>query len=223
MQLQVFAERLGYSFSDEKLLGMALTHRSMGSRNNGRLEFLGDAVLGLCISERLFELFPDVEEGDLSRLRASLVNRETLADIASTLGLGDQLRLGGGELKSGGFRRGSILADALEAVIGAVYIDGGFLPARELVDRLYQEKLSSLPPPQELKDPKTRLQERLQGQGLSLPDYRVEQILGKEHEQQFRVLCSVSGSDLKGRGEGGSRRKAEQAAAAALLKRLDND
>lgn len=221
MPVPVFVERLGYSFSDTQLLEVALTHRSMGRRNNERLEFLGDAVLGLCISERLFELFPDVEEGDLSRLRASLVNRESLAEIASDLDLGEQLRLGGGELKSGGFRRSSILADALEAIIGAVYLDGGFTAARALINRLYRGKLSSLPPPQELKDPKTRLQEVLQSRNLSLPEYEVEQILGKEHEQRFRVVCRVPSSDLKGRGEGGSRRKAEQAAAAAVLRKLD--
>jgi len=222
LPLPVLAERLGYAFGDVQLLEVALTHRSLGRRNNERLEFLGDAVLGLCISERLYSLFPEVEEGDLSRLRASLVNREALAEIATGLELGDFLKLGGGELKSGGFRRSSILADALEAIIGAVYLDGGFLSARDLINRLYRDKLSSLPPPHELKDPKTRLQEVLQSRSLSLPEYEVEQILGKEHEQCFRVVCRVPSSDLKGRGEGASRRKAEQSAAAAILRKLES-
>ena len=202
------------------MLETALTHRSMGRKNNERLEFLGDAVLGLCVSESLYELFPQVEEGDLSRLRASLVNRETLAAIAGELALGDELLLGGGELKSGGFRRSSILADALEAVIGAVYLDGGFEPAQRLIQSLYADRLKRLPPPAELKDPKTRLQECLQGQGLQLPEYHVEAILGKDHEQRFQVICSVPGSTFRAQGEGSSRRKAEQAAAAAVLKRL---
>jgi len=205
------------------LLETALTHRSVGRNNNERLEFLGDSVLGLCISERLYEKFPDVEEGDLSRLRASLVNRDTLAEIAAELELGEELRLGGGELKSGGFRRASILADSVEAVIGAVYIDGGFQSARSLIHRLYESRLSDLPPPQQLKDPKTRLQERLQGQGDSLPVYEVIGITGKEHDQCFQVACHVPDTDLKARGRGQSRRKAEQAAAAGILELLDHE
>jgi len=216
-------EQLGYEFQDAALLDMALTHRSVGKSNNERLEFLGDAVLGLCIAEQLFNAFPDVEEGDLSRLRASLVNRESLADIASGLGLGEFLHLGGGELKSGGFRRASILADALEAIIGAVYMDGGFEASRNLIEKLYRSRLSSLPPPQELKDPKTRLQENLQGRGYPLPHYEVETISGKDHNQVFRVICSVPESSLSARGEGSSRRKAEQAAAAVVLERLSNE
>jgi ribonuclease III len=160
--LDKFCARLGYDFRNPDLLDNALTHRSRGNRNNERLEFLGDAVLGLCISETLYERFPEVEEGDLSRLRASLVNRDTLADVAAGLDFGDLLRLGSGELKSGGFRRRSIQADALEAIFGAVYLDGGFDAARGAINRLFEGLFDGLPPPQHLKDPKTRLQELLQ-------------------------------------------------------------
>jgi ribonuclease-3 len=218
--LESFCSRLGYLFRDTGLLDNALTHRSRGNRNNERLEFLGDAVLGLCISELLYERFPDVEEGDLSRLRASLVNRETLADIAATLELGELLRLGSGELKSGGFRRRSILADALEAVLGAIYLDGGFDAAGQVIKHLFAERLDKLPPPESLKDAKTRLQEILQGRGHALPEYSVESVSGRDHEQVFHVRCQLPALDLEASGSGGSRRKAEQAAASALLEKL---
>ncbi len=221
MSLDRLLETLGYHFRDQSLLEAALTHRSLGRNNNERLEFLGDAVLGLCVSELLYRAFPQVEEGDLSRLRASLVNQETLAEIAAEMDLGTYLRLGGGELKSGGFRRASILSDGLEAILGAVYLDGGFSPARDLIRQLYQERVRRLPPPEQLKDPKTRLQECLQGRGLSLPVYAVESISGKEHAQVFEVSCVVPDTNFQSRGRGGSRRKAEQAAAAALLEKVN--
>jgi len=210
-------EQLGYRFSDPHLLKTALTHRSVGRENYERLEFLGDSVLGLCISEQLYHLFPSVEEGDLSRLRASLVNRESLAEIGAQIDIGEQLHLGGGELKSGGFRRVSILADAVEAVIGAVYLDGGFSPCREVINGLYRDRLKNLPPPHELKDPKTRLQETLQGRGHALPIYEVVAVTGKEHDQNFKVSCRVPETSLSAHGQGQSRRKAEQAAASGIL------
>lgn len=223
MSLSLLMERMQYRFADESLLATALTHRSMGSNNNERLEFLGDAVLGLCIAEVLYRRDSRVGEGDLSRLRASLVNRDSLAELAADLDLGSELRLGGGELKSGGFRRDSILADALEAVIGAVYLDGGGEAAFAFIRRIYRDRLAALPSPDSLKDPKTRLQEALQGNGYSLPEYEVSAISGKEHDQRFHVSCRIPGTELGASGEGKSRRRAEQAAASKVLEQLTND
>jgi ribonuclease-3 len=214
------AARLGHRFADPAVLAAALTHRSAGRTNYERLEFLGDAVLTLVVSELLYHEFAEADEGDLSRYRATLVSGSMLAEIATALGVGEQLRLGGGELKSGGFRRGSILADALEGVIGAVYVDGGFEAAREVVMRLYAGRLQSLPIAHDLKDAKTRLQEELQRRGLALPAYMVEGVSGEPHEQRFVVACEVSGLGLRTLGEGTSRRRAEQAAAQRLLESL---
>ena len=214
------AARLGHGFADPAVLTAALTHRSAGRINYERLEFLGDAVLTLVVSELLYREFTTASEGDLSRYRATLVSGSMLAAIATELGLGEQLRLGGGELKSGGFRRGSILADALEGVIGAVYVDGGFEAARAVVARLYAGRLERLPVPHELKDAKTRLQEELQRRGLPLPAYVVEGVSGEPHEQQFAVACEVTSLRMKTRGEGSSRRRAEQEAAQRLLDAL---
>ncbi len=211
---------LGYPFQDQALLERALTHRSAGSRNNERLEFLGDAVLGMLIAEVLYRSFPEHSEGELSRLRSTLVRRETLAVIARELGLGEHLHLGSGELKSGGFRRDSILADALEAIIGAVYLDGGLEAARALVQRLWQGHLEHLPAAAVLKDAKTRLQEYLQARHLGLPEYRVLGISGQAHEQTFEVECRVEAVDEVTRATGSSRRRAEQQAAADMLERL---
>jgi ribonuclease-3 len=211
------AARLGHGFADPVVLTAALTHRSAGRTNYERLEFLGDAVLTLVVSELLYREFTTANEGDLSRYRATLVSGSMLAAIAAELGLGEQLRLGGGELKSGGFRRGSILADALEGVIGAVYVDGGFEAARAVVARLYAGRLERLPVPHELKDAKTRLQEELQRRGLPLPAYVVEGVSGEPHEQHFAVACEVTSLRMKTRGEGSSRRRAEQEAAQRLL------
>ena len=215
--------RLGYTSRDGALIEAALTHRSAGGDNNERLEFLGDGVLNCAIADLLYREFPDADEGELSRLRASLVKGETLADMAAQLGLGDHLNLGSGELKSGGFRRESILADALEAVFGAVYLDGGFEAAREVIERLMRPRLAGLPAAvAELKDPKTRLQEWLQGKGLALPVYRVEKVEGEAHLQVFTVTCEVRGFKLRETGVGPSRRRAEQAAAQAVLTILES-
>jgi ribonuclease III len=212
----------GYRFDDDALLVRALTHRSAGSQHYERLEYLGDAALSLVVAEALFRRLPEASEGHLSRLRASLVRRSSLADMARKLGIPARLRLGPGELKSGGFRRDSILADALEAVLGAIYLDGGLEALRPVVVRLYGERLEALPAHETLKDPKTLLQERLQAQGLPLPQYRIHAIEGEDHRQQFTVVCQVEGLAVEASGSGGSRRAAEQAAAALMLTRLDD-
>lgn len=214
------AARLGHRFADPAVLAAALTHRSAGRINYERLEFLGDAVLTLVVSELLYREFATASEGDLSRYRATLVSGSMLAAIAAELGLGEQLRLGGGELKSGGFRRGSILSDALEGVIGAVYVDGGFEAARGVIGQLYAGRLERLPVPHELKDAKTRLQEELQRRGLTLPAYTVESVSGEAHEQHFAVACEVAALGIRTRGDGSSRRRAEQKAAGRLLEIL---
>lgn len=210
---------LGYDFHQADLLEEALTHRSAGGRNNERLEFLGDAILGLVIAEWLYELRARASEGELSRLRASLVNREALAELARSLSLGDFLKLGSGELKSGGFRRDSILADALEAVFGAVYLDGGFEPCRRLIRELYQERMASLPAVAELKDPKTRLQEYLQARQSPLPVYKLVRISGEDHAQQFTIECVLQAGE-RSEATASSRRRAEQEAARRLLEKL---
>lgn len=204
---------------DSELLTEALTHRSAGSPNNERLEYLGDAVLGMVMAEHLFKAHPEASEGDLSRLRATLVNKDSLAVIGKAQGLGGHINLGQGELKSGGARRNSILADAVEAVIGAVYLDSGFDAARRFVLALYADRLESLPALDALKDPKTRLQEWLQGRSRELPVYEVTSVTGKAHEQRFRALCRVGDQEYPG--EGTSRRRAEQAAAEGALKALE--
>jgi ribonuclease III len=177
-------------------------------------------VLNLVVAEHLFRVFPDCTEGDLSRLRARVVSAEPLAEVAATLGLGDVLRLGSGELKSGGFRRKSILADALEAVCAAVFLDGGLDEARRVIETLFQPRIAVLPPPDSLKDAKTRLQEYLQSRGHSLPRYTVEQVEGEAHAQVFRVICEVPQLQLRGFGSGSSRRRAEQEAAGQILEQM---
>jgi len=213
---------LGYRFSDETLLQRALTHRSAGGVHNERLEYLGDAALSLVVAEALYQRLPDASEGHLSRLRASLVRRSSLAEMARDLGFPKRLRLGPGELKSGGSRRDSILADACEAVLGAIYLDGGLEALRPVVLRLYGARLEALPAHEELKDPKTLLQERLQSRGLPLPSYRVDTIEGEDHCQQFTVACHVEGVAAGAIGVAGSRRAAEQEAAALMLAKLDD-
>jgi ribonuclease III len=201
-------------------LEQALTHRSAGGRHNERLEFLGDAVLGLVIADALFERLPEVPEGDLTRLRAALVNRGSLAELARAAGMEGALNLGQGERKSGGHRRESILADALEALIGVSYRVAGFEAAREFVLRLYAERLADLPSAESLKDPKTRLQEFLQGRGRELPEYRVLEVSGPDHQREFTVEVWLPSESWGECGTGSSRRGAEQAAAGAALKRL---
>ena len=223
--LDGLSRALGYRFGDPQLLQAAVTHRSAGSQNNERLEFLGDAVLGYIVAEWLFEQFPKATEGQLSRLRASLVKRATLAEIARQLNLGDYLLLGSGELKSGGFRRDSILADAMEAILGAIVLDSGngLEQCCACIHRLLASKVGELSPGEELKDPKTRLQELLQSRKLDLPAYDVVEVTGKAHHQRFAVECRVDAMQQCVRGEGSSRRRAEQAAAEAMLDRLGND
>jgi ribonuclease III len=213
--------RLGHRFEDPGLLTSALTHRSAGRDNNERLEFLGDALLNFVIAEAAYQAFPEAPEGDLSRLRSTLVREETLATVARRIELGDWLRLGGGELKSGGYRRGSILADGLEALIGAAYLDGGYPAARGLCLRLFAEELAALPDPGGLKDAKTLLQERLQAAGRPVPEYSVLDEAGPAHARRFRARCLLADDAAETVGEGGSRKHAEQQAAQRMLEWLD--
>ena len=214
---------LGHDFSDPALCLTALTHRSAGARHNERLEFLGDAVLNCAVARLLFEAHPGADEGALSRQRASLVSGETLAKIAAELMFGEHLRLGSGELKTGGFRRASILADALEAMLGAISLDAGFDAAAAVVRRIIMPRLADLPAVSELKDPKTRLQEILQAHGLALPTYALTATVGEAHEQWFTVSCEVAVLKLATTGDGLSRRRAEQLAAERLLALLPTD
>lgn len=216
-------QTLGYAFDDPELLLKALTHRSAGGENNERLEFLGDAVLDLVVTEFIFRSHAAAPEGDLSRLRASLVNDSFLAKLALELGLGQHLRLGSGERKAGGHRRESILADALEAIFGAVYLDRGFEAARTLIERAFGERLLDLPAAEDLRDPKTRLQEWLQARGLGLPEYELTDISGAAHRQRFRVRCVVAADAPPTAGVGSSRRAAEQDAASKMLAQLLDD
>lgn len=208
---------------DPALFRAALTHRSVPGPNNERLEFLGDAVLNLLVAHHLYAAFPEASEGDLSRLRARVVSGEPLAEIATSLKLGEALQLGSGELKTGGFRRQSILADAFEAVCGALYLDGGLAAAERLIERLFQPRIAALPAPDELKDAKTRLQEHLQSRGVALPRYAVERVEGEAHAQTFHVICEVPGLRHSAHGRGSSRRRAEQEAAERILEQLDSD
>jgi ribonuclease-3 len=210
---QRLQQALGYTFTRHDLLVQALTHRSYGALNNERLEFLGDSVLNCTVARALYDAFPDLPEGSLSRLRANLVRQETLAEIAATLRLGDSLRLGEGELKSGGFRRPSILADALESLFGAVFLDAGFDEAQRVVRRLFDPLLAKIDPKASGKDPKTQLQELLQSRRLPLPDYRLIDTQGEAHDQSFTVECVLAKPVLSTRGVGKSRRAAEQEAA----------
>jgi ribonuclease III len=206
---------LGYAFRSPSLLTQALTHRSFGGSQNERLEFVGDAVLNCAIAAVLYQRFPEIPEGDLSRVRANLVNRDTLARLAGGLGIGDSVRLGEGELRSGGAARPSILADALEAVFGAVFIDAGFEAARAVIERVYAAELRGLDPATLGKDPKTRLQEWLQARRMPVPEYAVTAIGGEAHAQTFTVECRIPALSIAATGSGPSRRTAEQEAAAA--------
>lgn len=208
---------LAYTFSDEHLLRQALTHRSANGPNNERLEFLGDAVLQVIVSDVVFEKKPDASEGQLSRLRSSVVRDVALADVALSLGLGEHLILGSGEKKSGGHRRDSILADTLEAIFGAVYLDAGFDAARQVICTAYGERLQNMPDGADLRDPKSRLQELLQGRGLALPVYAMENVTGKAHKQSFEVSCAIPELKATTIGQGSTRRDAEQEAALVML------
>ncbi len=211
---------LSYRFQNVELFQQALTHRSANNRNNERLEFLGDAVLDFVVSDAVYHAYPDAAEGDLSKLRALLVKDATLAKIASELGLGEHLILGGGEQKTGGHRRESILADALEAIFGAVFLDSGYDASKRVIDRVYARRYADLPDIKELRDPKTRLQEWLQGRKMSIPDYALLEVSGEDHEQRFTVTCTVTEMSIVSNGESTTRRKAEQKAARKMLEIL---
>lgn len=209
-----------YKFTDASLLQQALTHRSASKKHNERLEFLGDAVLGLVIAQRVYEKFPGLPEGKLTRMRSNLVKGETLAKIARELDLGALIKLGPGEMKSGGRRRDSILADSVEALLGSIYIDDGLEAVTTAIDRLFEERINALDPDVQIKDNKTQLQEYLQGKQLELPEYKVNNIDGKDHAQTFTVLCNVTALNMQQTGVGKSRRIAEQEAAKLILENL---
>ena len=220
----LWAEKhLNFHFTDTTLLTQALTHRSASKENNERLEFLGDALLNFTIARRLYLLRPNDAEGDLSRARASLVNKTVLAGIGREIGIDEQIILGPGESRSGGAQRSSALADTLEAIFGAVLLDGGHQAAAELIEFLFTQRLESLPDAGALKDSKTKLQEWLQGRGYGLPRYAVELIQGRDHDQVFTVTCHVEEKGRKSTGTGSSRRRAEQDAAAAMFAVLSRE
>jgi ribonuclease-3 len=211
---------LDYRFNQPELLRQALTHRSHSSPHNERLEFLGDSVLSCTVATLLYRRFPKLKEGELSRLRASLVRQETLADMATSLHLGDELRLGEGELKSGGFRRPSILADALEAVFGAIYLDADFAVAQRVITALYETRIGQIDPHDAGKDAKTALQEWLQARRHPVPNYTLLATHGDAHAQEFDVACTIPSLGVEAQGSGGSRRNAEQQAAQSALEQL---
>jgi ribonuclease-3 len=215
MDLERFSDSIGYRFKDDDLLTRALTHRSHSAAHNERLEFLGDSVVNCAVALALYRKFPSLTEGELSRLRASLVSQPSLADIARRYEFGSYLRLGEGEVKSGGARRPSMLADAVEAVVGGAFLDGGFDAATAVVETLFGDALRNIEPESARKDAKTRLQEYLQSRRLQLPRYTVTAIRGEAHDQIFEVECDVSELGIRSRGEGTSRRSAEQEAALA--------
>ncbi len=215
--------RLNYRFSNKKLLSQALTHRSYSSNHNERLEFLGDAILSYTIAELLFDRFPQCSEGDLSRMRSNLVKGNTLTDIGTELDLGPHLKLGSGEAKSGGRRRASILADAVEALIGAVHLDADIDTAKGLIERFFSLRLSELDPHNPGKDAKTQLQELMQAKKHPLPKYNLKKTSGRAHEQIFEVECRIKTLGAAILGRGGSRREAEQNAAAIVLEQLKHD
>lgn len=219
----VLAKKLGLTFNQPQLLVNALTHRSAGAKNNERLEFLGDAILGFVIAQYLFDAYPAADEGTLSRLRASLVNETSLAEIARKHHLGDYLLLGSGELKSGGFRRDSILSDALEAIIGALYKDQGIAACQQWVSLLFVDEFQNLSVNNWQKDPKTQLQELMQAKKLDLPDYALVDMSGLPHEQVFTVHCRISLFPESTVGVGVSRKKAEQTAAELMLAKIQHN
>ena len=220
IHIERLSGRLGYTFKDLSLLNQALTHRSFNSINNERLEFLGDALLGATIAEQLYKRCPVNSEGSLTRIRASLVKKETLADVARELDIGPLLNLGGGELKSGGARRDSILGDALEAIIGAIYLDGGMTACRQAILRWFETRLEQQVVAGSRKDAKTTLQEYLQARGEGLPEYRLVETSGEPHQQLFRVVCALPQRELEIAASGKSKRAAEKQAAEKMLMTL---
>ncbi len=215
--------RLGYTFSDLSLLDQALTHKSASAQNNERLEFLGDAILGSVTAAMLFQQRPQADEGTLSRLRASLVCGETLADVAHSLDLGAQVQLGPGETRSGGHKRSSLLANTLEALFGAIYLDGGYEAAAGVITKVLEDRLAELPLDADLRDPKTRLQEWLQARGLPPPEYIVSKESGAAHARTFDVICRIDSLNRDFEGVGTSRRRAEQSAAQDALELLEKN
>ena len=220
MRSERLENALGHFFRRPELLRLALTHRSHSTPHNERIEFLGDSVLNCAIASLLYERFSGLREGDLSRQRANLVRQDTLAEIAQSLGLGEELSLGEGELKSGGFRRPSMLADGLEAIFGAIFLDAGFDSARAVIEHLYQSRLAQLDPNVSGKDAKTELQELLQARRLPLPLYKLISTHGEAHAQEFDVECAIDSLSIRVRGIGNSRRSAEQSAARAAINRM---
>lgn len=218
----LISDRIGYTFREPSLLRRALTHRSFGADHNERLEYLGDSVVNCLVALELYERFPQLSEGELSRIRANLVNQRALQGIAVGMGLGGHLLLGEGEIKSGGAARPSILADAVEAIIGAVVVDGGFPAAQQVLRRLFGENLDAVNPGVSGKDAKTRLQEFLQGRGLPLPVYTLLGTRGQAHAQSFEVQCAITDLDIRTEGRGGSRRAAEQDAAGKAMALVEN-
>lgn len=214
--------KLGYEFRDKGMLKQALTHRSAGKHNNERLEFIGDGVLNFIIAETLYRTLPEAAEGDLSRLRARLVKGETLANVSRELDIGPHIRMGSGEMKSGGERRESILADAFEAIIGAIFLDSGFETCQQVVQRLFSDRVSTLPDASELKDPKTKLQEYLQSRQYHLPSYKLIKSEGADHNKLFTVSCVIPQLKIEIEATGRSRRKAEQSAAEQALSSILN-
>jgi ribonuclease-3 len=214
-------KNLGYKFQDHGLLEQALTHRSLCAKNNERLEYLGDSILGFFVADRLYHRYPDESEGNLTRMRARLVRRETISEIARNLDLQSNLLMGGGELKSGGYNRGSVLADAFESIIGAVYIDSGIESVTAMLDHIYRQSLETIQP-SGMKDSKTMLQELLQKKSLSLPQYRVTGEEGEDHDLVFTVCCHISDLDQEFEGIGKSRKVAEQIAAASAIEEITN-
>jgi ribonuclease-3 len=221
MNFKALETSLGHQFTHPEFLRQALTHRSFGALHNERLEFLGDSILNCAIAHALFLRYAECNEGELSRLRANLVRQETLAEIALSISLGEYLRLGEGELKSGGFSRPSTLADALEAVFAAVFLDAGFEAAQQVIHHLFLPRISRIDPKKPGKDPKTVLQELLQGRRLSLPNYSLINLRGEAHAQEFEVACRVASLNIAGVGKGSSRRIAEQEAARLVLIQID--
>ncbi len=214
---------IGYTFEDKGLLEQALTHRSASKQHNERLEFLGDAVLGMVVADELYKRFPNQPEGKLTRMRSTLVKGETLTELAQEANLGDLLKLGPGELKSGGHRRSSILADAVEAILGAIYLEAGIETVTQVIHELWKSRFEKLNPDAHAKDSKTSLQEKLQSRKMPLPEYEVVRITGKDHDQTFEVSCKVSALKHPIIGKGNSRRKAEQEAARLTLQKLEQN
>lgn len=223
VNLDALQLKLGYQFKDLGLLKLALTHRSKGSQNYERLEFLGDAILGFVIAERLFQKFPKETEGKLSRMRASLVRKETLAGLSRELNLGEYLLLGEGELKSGGFQRESILSDVFESIIGALYLDADLAVARRFIDQNMSALLADIKPATTFKDSKSQLQEAMQKRGMSLPSYTIVATTGQQHQQQFTVSCSLNELPLEASASASTRRLAEQKSAGLVLELLSNE